>query len=245
MAKKILVIDDDRGNVRLIQSALEKQGFETFPAFHGKEGLAILPKVNPDLIILDVEMPVMNGYTFMMYLNKSPEYQSIPVIVLTAHADKQPIFQLRKVKDYLIKPLNSDQLIEKITHCLEAKGVKFDTKVLVIENNSTQVILITQYVGRAGFENLTFAENGQEGIEKAKSTNPDVVVIRDKLPDMSGYEIAEKLNALDEVTSKKIYLCDKDEDVDQTKLNEHNFNNYTLKSANYNFLIESLKGVIS
>ena len=75
MAKKILIIDDDRGNVRIIQSALEKKGFATFPAFDGKEGLEMLPKVNPDLIILDVEMPVMNGYTFMTNKNKSPHYR--------------------------------------------------------------------------------------------------------------------------------------------------------------------------
>jgi len=245
MAKKILVIDDDRGNVKLIQSALEKNGFETFAAGNGQEGLDMLPKVNPDLIILDVEMPVMNGYTFMGAKNDNPKFQSIPVIVLTAHPEKQPIFQLKNVRSYLIKPLNVEQLLDKINHFVAEKVEVFDANVLVIESNSTQTKLMTHFLSKAGFKNLNFAENGAEGIEKAKSSPPDVIVIRDKLPDLSGYEIAQKLNALDKVKSKMVLLCDSDDDVDKTKFDESKFNSYTLKSAEYDFLIESIKGVIS
>lgn len=244
MTKKILVIDDDRGNVKLIQSALEKRGFEIFSAFDGKEGLMLLPTVNPDLIILDVEMPIMNGYMFMMNLKDNVKYQSTSVIVLTAHANNQPIFQLRKVKHYLVKPINVELLLEKIFQCLAAKIEIFDTKVLIIENNATQIKLMAHYVDKAGFKNLIFANNAHEGIEKARLTNPDVVVIRDKLPDMNGYEVAEKLGVLDEVTSKMIFLGDKDEDVDQFKLNELHVSNATFKSAKYEFLIETIKNLI-
>ena len=241
--KKILVIDDDRGIVRLLQASLEKNGFSVSVAYNGQEGLSALPAVNPDLIVLDVEMPEMNGYQFMMRIKDIPEFQSIPVIVLTSHADKQDIFQIRKVKSYLIKPLDINKLLNKISLYLDPKPEPFRTKVLVIENNPTQTKLMQHFVPLAGYVNLAFAANGREGIEKAKTGAFDVIVIRDQLPDMPGYGIADELNRLAGLSAKKIYLCDAEKDADKTKLDSHRFSGYALKSAEYDFLIEALKNL--
>jgi len=119
MSKKILVIDDDQGNVTLIRSHLEKADYEVVSANDGTEGLEQAKAEMPNLIILDVEMPVMNGYTFMMELQKMESFKSIPVIVLTAHAEHEPIFKMRGVKDYLIKPLNPEELLSKTKSYLE------------------------------------------------------------------------------------------------------------------------------
>ena len=73
----------------------------------------------PDLILLDVQMPEMNGYTFMLELEKIKECVNIPVIVLTAHQEMQPIFERKGVKGYLIKPLNFDEVHKLIDDCLQ------------------------------------------------------------------------------------------------------------------------------
>jgi len=118
MAKKILVIDDDPINIKLVQSQLKLKDFETIVAVNGAEGLEKVKTCAPDLIILDVEMPEMDGYSFMLEKNKIAETVHIPVIVLTSHEEMQPIFELKGVKEYCTKPLNIDDLFEKINKVL-------------------------------------------------------------------------------------------------------------------------------
>ena len=112
--KKILIIDDDQTNVSLVQNRLRKVGYHAIIALDGDIGLERAQNEAPDLIILDVEMPRMNGYTFMVEMGKSEKLRKIPVIVLTSHEEMQPIFQHRGVKGYLVKPINFDKLFEKL-----------------------------------------------------------------------------------------------------------------------------------
>ena len=119
MAKKILVIDDDQINVKMVKARLESANYEVITAFDGDVGLEKVKLEKPDVIILDVQMPRMNGYTFMLELKKMTSSKSIPVIVLTAHETMQPIFTLKGVKGYLVKPLNFDELFQKINQCWE------------------------------------------------------------------------------------------------------------------------------
>ena len=118
MPKKILVVDDDLTNVTLIQNRLEQKGFEVILARDGDVGLEKAKKEKPDLIILDVEMPRMNGYTFIVELRKDESAKVIPILVLTAHEEVQPVFELKGVKGYLLKPIDFDKLFEKIEKAL-------------------------------------------------------------------------------------------------------------------------------
>ena len=117
MAKKILVIDDDRTTARMVQSGLQ-QSFEVEVALDGDIGLEKVKQVRPDLIVLDIQMPRMNGYTFMLELKKLKEAQSIPIIVLTAHNEWEAIFRYKGVKDYMVKPIKIEELLMKINKCL-------------------------------------------------------------------------------------------------------------------------------
>lgn len=113
-----MVVDDDQVNVKLTKARLEGEGYEVVVATDGDVGLEKAQSEKPDLIILDVEMPRMNGYTFMSQLIKIEGIKHIPVIVLTAHNDMQPIFKLKGVRDYVVKPINFDKLLEKLNQCL-------------------------------------------------------------------------------------------------------------------------------
>ena len=83
MAKKILVIDDDPTLVKVVQPFLESHGFLVDVAADGEEGIEKIRADRPDLIILDVQMPRMNGYTFIFELKKLNGTRTIPIIVLT------------------------------------------------------------------------------------------------------------------------------------------------------------------
>lgn len=114
MFKTILVVDDDRTNLKIIESRLKQEGYDILTATNGEQALAIMREVRPHAILLDIEMPEMNGYNFLVEMRKEPRDREIPVIVQTVHKDMQPAFLRQGVKDYLIKPLCVNDLVEKL-----------------------------------------------------------------------------------------------------------------------------------
>ncbi len=114
MAKKILIIDDDPTLLKMLETFLSSHDFTVDTAIDGDEGLAHIKQQRPDLIILDIQMPKMNGYTFMFELKKIPGALSIPVIVLTAKQGMAEIFKVEGVKEYITKPFQTEVLLTTI-----------------------------------------------------------------------------------------------------------------------------------
>ena len=119
MAQKILIIDDDKINVALVKFGLAESGYEVTAAYDGDEGLKVFDAKKPDLIVLDVHMPRMNGFEFMTELRKRHGYQATPVIMLTANETMEDVFKLEGVKGYFIKPVILPELVETIRQCLK------------------------------------------------------------------------------------------------------------------------------
>jgi len=114
MPKVILVVDDESVVAEISKRKLEERGYEVYTAANGNEAFKRLKSNIPDLILLDVQMPDMNGYTFIMEKDKIPEYVNIPVVVLTAYNETEPLFKRHGVKDYLLKPLKLQDVINKV-----------------------------------------------------------------------------------------------------------------------------------
>lgn len=114
----ILIIDDNLNNLYTLQCILEQiSGLEVFQASSGKEGLALLEENKIDLILVDIQMPEMNGFEFANTLNDSDQFRHIPLIFLTAYF-KSDEFESRGYKlgafDYLTKPIDEHRLLNKI-----------------------------------------------------------------------------------------------------------------------------------
>ena len=114
MAQKILIVDDDPDFKQLLEFDLKRQGYETVLAGDGEEGLAKASKEKPDLILLDIKMPRMDGYTFVRHLKKDPAAASIPLIVLTSYEPMRDMFQMEGVNDYFVKSVDTEGLFERI-----------------------------------------------------------------------------------------------------------------------------------
>lgn len=118
---KILVIDDDNAINELIKINLELQGYEVVQAFNGIEGFAKAKQEDPSLIILDVMMPEVDGFTVAQRIRQCPEISETPIIMLTALSqlnDKVNGFNLG-VDDYLTKPFEIDELIVRVRALLK------------------------------------------------------------------------------------------------------------------------------
>jgi two-component system alkaline phosphatase synthesis response regulator PhoP/two-component system response regulator VicR len=113
MPLKVLVCDDERHIVRLIQVNLERQGYIVVTAFDGKEGLEKIRAEKPNLVVLDVMMPYMDGFEVLKTIRREPETENLPVIMLTAKAQDKDVFEGYHygADMYLTKPFNPMELV--------------------------------------------------------------------------------------------------------------------------------------
>ena len=127
MPVKILTVDDSRTIRMIVTRSFRAYDCTIFEAANGEEGLAVAAKEKPDLVILDVTMPIMDGVTMLGKLKEDPALKTIPVIMLTAEAGHENVLQIARIgiRDYLVKPFKEDQLIEKVGRILslEKKAV--------------------------------------------------------------------------------------------------------------------------
>jgi two-component system, OmpR family, alkaline phosphatase synthesis response regulator PhoP len=114
--RKVLVIDDEPGIIEIVETNLEGDGFEVISASNGKEGLEKIKQEAPELVVLDVMMPEMDGWEVLRNLERDPETAGLPVIMLTAKAaDEDYIYGLEEgAVEYITKPFLPQELVNRI-----------------------------------------------------------------------------------------------------------------------------------
>ena len=113
---RILVVEDNMDTYELVRFILEKNGYETFLAMNGRDGVNAATKQMPDLIIMDLSMPEMDGWTAMQLIKSDPAVSFIPMIALTAHAlpsDRKRAFDAG-CDEYITKPMDLLDLLESV-----------------------------------------------------------------------------------------------------------------------------------
>ena len=118
---KILVADDERELVEAISDRLKAASYAVLAAYDGQQTLEIALRERPDLILLDVLMPVLDGYSCLRKINAALGRSTIPVIVLTSREYMKDLFTLEGIQDYLVKPFDPDALLERIAAVLAKK----------------------------------------------------------------------------------------------------------------------------
>jgi CheY-like chemotaxis protein len=119
MGRRLLVVDDDEDIQVLLKSVLESEDYEVITAGDGLVALNELEQSTPDLILLDLMMPRMDGYTFAEELRQRGLQSSIPVIVLSADVNAKQKVQQMGAEDYITKPFDLHDLLNKISQFME------------------------------------------------------------------------------------------------------------------------------
>lgn len=122
---RILVVDDEPNIVQTLQDRLEMNEYEVVTAGNGREGLEKFEEEHPDVILLDVIMPIMDGHEMLEALRKRPRGQDVSVIMLTARSQTQDIARANAcgIDDYIVKPFDLSELLEKIESVVEHRNV--------------------------------------------------------------------------------------------------------------------------
>lgn len=120
MNKKILVIDDNPSSLRLTRYTLEKKGYQILTASDGLEGLRKAREEHPDLIILDVMLPGLDGYEVCHQLRQKPETATLPILMISAkaHQDDKDIALRVGADDYLTKPVEPSTIVARVESLL-------------------------------------------------------------------------------------------------------------------------------
>jgi DNA-binding response OmpR family regulator len=122
MPYTILVVDDNRDNAEILGSFLESRGYEVVHAGDGRSALARIEETSPDLVLLDVMMPGMDGWQVCRAIKRHPEHGSIRVVMVTAKGDYEDKFEGMRsgADDYVVKPVDLAELAEKVERNLVA-----------------------------------------------------------------------------------------------------------------------------
>ena len=121
--KTILVIEDNEQNLYLVTFILEKSGYHVVPARDGVEGIELACKTNPALILLDIQLPLMDGYAVARELRKSPALADVPIVAVTSYAmtgDREQAFAAG-CTGHIEKPINPATFLQDIEQYLERR----------------------------------------------------------------------------------------------------------------------------
>ncbi len=197
--KNIVVVDDERGMTQLLKLELESEGFKVFSALDGKSGLELIQKIHPDLAILDVMMPDLNGYEVLKRLKNEESTKNMPVIMLTAKGLEEDVQKGLDLgaDDYIAKPFHGGLLIKRIRMLLNKfGGASRPKKILIAEDEPEMRKMLALELETSGYQ-VFEAADGQEAFKLAQDIKPDLIISDVLMPNMNGGELIKKIRETD------------------------------------------------
>lgn len=189
MGKSILVLEDEKNVAKLYEKSLKKFGYLPIIAFDGVQGLEKLQIIQPDLILLDLVMPNMNGFEFYHHICDKDGMPKYPILLVTARMDLVGVFKGLYVDGVLIKPFDSVRLINEVANIVLAQEQKRKEqsikKIVIIDQDQASCKDIANLLTTKGFA-TQIAHSGEIGVEMITQDPPDLAVVNLGLTDIPG-----------------------------------------------------------
>ncbi len=235
MPIKILTVDDSKTIRLIVGRAFRSFDCEVFEASNGIEGLMVAAKERPNLILLDLTMPVMDGFETLARLKADPDLKSIPVIMLTAESGRENVLRIAKqgVRDYLVKPFKENIIVERVgrvvnlqpRRLMSLRAGRFDDPitVLVVDNKPAIADQIVHGLADTAWSVQACATAG-EGLDVCHQATPDVVVVSLSLPDYAAFTFFQMLRAQANTKSVPVFaMCVKTATEEQSRAQQAGF----------------------
>jgi two-component system cell cycle response regulator len=241
MGPKILTVDDSKTIRMIVARAFKSFACEILEAADGVEGLAVVNRDKPDIILLDYTMPVMDGFEMLNKLKADPETRSIPVVMLTAEAGRENVIKIarRGVRDYLIKPFKEEVVVERVGRIIDLKARneaaskvrRFDDPLhlLVVDDKPA----IHDHI-RAGLTDtpwtLSALPQAGQAVDFCTNQMPDVILVSLSLPEGAGFMLFQMMRAAVKTKSIPIFaLSVKTAADEQQRAQQMGFNGVVTK----------------
>ncbi|MCH7516763.1 MAG: response regulator [Bacteroidetes bacterium] len=260
--KTVLIIDDDITIRKLLSHNLKAHDFKTFEADSADEGFNYLENNNIDLVLCDVTLGKMDGFTFCKKVRENESYKLIPFIFVTAknsYEDKTRALEVGG-DDIITKPFDVNELILKVktvqkrSDIYKLYGVKKNLnntfqkksfKILLVDDDTSLSQAFRYNLQKAGFE-CKSAESGKEGLEILMSFKPDIIISDIMMPNMNGFEFRNYILERTELKSIPfIFLTAKSEEQDILDGYEQDIADYVIKTEGPKVIVAKVKAIIN
>ncbi len=188
----ILVVEDDISTSEVLTLYLTQEGYKVARAYSGNEAINRIRELKPFAVILDVMLPGKDGWEILQEIKSDPELKDIPVIISSIIDNRELGFALG-ASDYLVKPVDRSSLLKKLEEMSFAtkKGRQL-INILCIDDHEDTIELLSSMLIPAGYYVIT-ANSGGQGIEKAITYKPDLIILDLMMPGIDGFEVARRL----------------------------------------------------
>ncbi|HZL07310.1 MAG TPA: response regulator [Coriobacteriia bacterium] len=199
MSAKILVVDDNPTNLKLASDVLEFEGYDILKAVDAEEAQVVLAATLPDLILMDIALPGMDGLTLTRKLKAEERTRGIRIVALTAFAmkgDDQKAFDAG-CDGYIAKPIDTRTLPDQVAGFLvraSSQSRRSRMKILVIEDHAVDLKLADLVLSTAGYD-VSTAEAAEQATAAIQEDRPQLIFLDLDLPGMDGVTLARKLKA--------------------------------------------------
>lgn len=211
----VLIIDDDVGARELMSYHLSQLHFNVVTAKNGMQGIKHARELQPEVIVLDLLMPHMDGWAVLQILKADPVTADIPVIMCSMNSDEKETGYALGATDYLVKPVNRDHLLKT----LEQYYINSSSHLLVVEDDKPTRELIVRTAEKKDWK-VVSAENGVEALAKLESQIPGLILLDLMMPEMDGFQFVEQLQQHSEWRDIPIIIMTAKDltDADRTRL---------------------------
>jgi CheY-like chemotaxis protein len=187
-APMVVVVDDDPVAQQILYQHLSSAGYAIRAVGDSREALSTIEELQPQLVILDIQMPYKDGWEVLTELRMSPTTADIPV-VLCSILDEQRLGLALGANDYLVKPVRAERLLPALRRWLEPAA-----SVLVIDDEAESRQILRAILEQADYI-VREADNGRSGLAAVASAAPDMIVLDLMIPELDGFQVLAQLRA--------------------------------------------------
>ncbi|MBI5503437.1 MAG: response regulator [Deltaproteobacteria bacterium] len=197
--RRVLVVEDNPVNAKLVCDVLESEGYLVERARHAEEALTVLEQRIPDLILMDIGLPGMDGLTLTRKLKAEGRCAGVPIVALTAFVMKGDDRRAAEAgcDGYIAKPINTRRFPEQVAAFMDRPRLSREPaaiKVLVIEDDATDLKLVTRVLASSGLL-VQHKVSADGAVDAILEDAPDVILLDMRLPGIDGRALARRLKA--------------------------------------------------
>lgn len=207
----VLVVDDDIPTLNLIKGAVEQAGFNAIAEYQSSKILGMIDNLDLDLAIIDLDMPVLNGFELIKQIKSKKQFAKLPIIIYTGKDSYQE--DLRKIDGLFTELLhksstNIENLADVVASMInrydepsapeEIKDKKDTVKILLVEDYKHSQIIVTRLLKKNNFDSIVVVENGLQALEAVKKQKYDLILMDMQMPVMNGFEATQKIRELED-----------------------------------------------
>lgn len=259
--KSILVIDDDITIRKLLNHHLKNNNYSVFEADGAKQAFGKLKNEHIDLVLCDVTMDEMDGFTFCTKVRENENYRALPFVFVTAKTSMEDKSKALEAggDDIITKPFDVNELVLKIQTLIRRseiykvygtkKGLEQSfnsntTKILLVDDDFSLAKLFEYNLKKAGFD-CDIANNAEQGLDMAKSIQPDIIISDIMMPQVDGFEFRKRLLTDDNLKSIPfVFLTSKSEENDILEGYDLGITDYVLKTAGPRVVVAKVSAII-